>query len=159
MIQLMTEYKKVAKLSLVDAAYVAGLIDGEGTITLTRRQKNKERCVAITIANTELDLLEFPLAIIKAGIITSKKTFKPNHSASYVYQISGRQALDLLEQITPFLKSYKKNRAQFLLKDYIRLTPRNGRYTADQLQERKAFVEEFFTITANGNSPHVRAVS
>jgi hypothetical protein len=155
----MAEYRKVNILSLEQAAYLAGLIDGEGTITLSRRARNKERSVAITIANTELVLLEYPLSVVGAGKITSKKKYKEGHSPSFVYQISGRQALSLLGQIRYFLKSYKKERADFLLKNYVRLTPRNGRYQLALLKERKLFIDEFFLITANGNSPHERAVS
>jgi hypothetical protein len=36
-------YREVAPLSQVDAAYIAGLIDGEGTITLSRRHANDRR--------------------------------------------------------------------------------------------------------------------
>lgn len=36
-------YRKVKLLDLSDAAYIAGLIDGEGTVTLTRRNRYKNR--------------------------------------------------------------------------------------------------------------------
>jgi hypothetical protein len=36
-------YKAVRSLSIQDAAYIAGLIDGEGTVTLTRRHVNERR--------------------------------------------------------------------------------------------------------------------
>jgi len=41
------------------AAYVAGLIDGEGTVTLTRLHANENLRVVVSIANTELQLLRF----------------------------------------------------------------------------------------------------
>ncbi len=37
----MTTYKKVFKLTKTEAAYIAGFIDGDGTITLSRRHKNE----------------------------------------------------------------------------------------------------------------------
>jgi len=104
----MTIYKKVATLSNVNAAYIAGIIDGEGTITLTRKHKNDNRQLAITISNTEMPLLEFILETIEAGKITNKKTYKENHTPSMTYAINNRLALDLLSQITPYLKTYKK---------------------------------------------------
>jgi hypothetical protein len=33
-------------LSKTDAAYIAGLIDGEGTVTLTRKHRNENRQIA-----------------------------------------------------------------------------------------------------------------
>ena len=72
----MTIYKKVAALSKINAAYIAGIIDGEGTITLTRKHKNDNRQLAITISNTEMPLLEYILETIEAGKITNKKLIK-----------------------------------------------------------------------------------
>ena len=50
-------YKHVNELTAVDAAYLAGLIDGEGTVTLTRLSRNRERGLAVAISNTELTIL------------------------------------------------------------------------------------------------------
>jgi len=48
----MTSYKKVLTISKIDAAYIAGLIDGEGTITLSRKHKNENRQLVVSISNT-----------------------------------------------------------------------------------------------------------
>lgn len=135
-------------MSSEEAAYLAGLIDGEGTVTLTKREKSAQRSIVITIANTERCLLEFTLSIVGVGRISSKLTYKENHTPSYVYQVSGRQALTVLEQIVPFMHSYKKERAILALSDYIRLTPRNGRYSQKQFADRELFVKDFFALTA-----------
>lgn len=140
----MTIYKKVLELSQVDAAYIAGVIDGEGTITLSRKHKNDNRQLTITISNTEMPLLEFVLDTIGAGKITNKKIYKNHHTPSMTYAINNRQALDLLNQITPYLKTYKKERAELTLKDYIRVTPRNGKYNEELLIEREQFIYSFF---------------
>lgn len=55
-------YKEIASLSTLDAAYVAGLIDGEGTITLSRRHANDRRQLVESIANTEVSILKFVLS-------------------------------------------------------------------------------------------------
>ena len=70
----MVTYRKVADLSQVDAAYIAGLIDGEGTVTLTRKHRHENRQLAVTISNTELRLLNFVLGTVGAGKITRKRT-------------------------------------------------------------------------------------
>ena len=44
-------------LSDVEAAYVAGIIDGEGTITLTRTHRGENRRPVVSISSTELPLL------------------------------------------------------------------------------------------------------
>ena len=139
-------YRNVNALTVVEAAYLAGLIDGEGTVTLTRLSRNRERGLAVTISNTELNILEHVLSCVGVGKITNKRKSGVNHTPSYTYQITNRQALELLRQIGPFLRSHKAARAQMVLKEYLRLTPRNGRYSREQLQLRDTFIREFFEI-------------
>lgn len=126
-------------LSAVDAAYLAGFIDGEGTVTLTRKHKNENRQLAITISNTERQILEFCLKVIGAGKITNKRVSEAHHTPSFTYAIYNRQALSLLKQIEPYLRSYKVKRAQLILANYIALTPRNGKYTEELMKKRKEF--------------------
>jgi hypothetical protein len=44
-------------LSLEDAAYIAGLIDGEGTITLTRIHSNENRRLVVSIDSSWISCL------------------------------------------------------------------------------------------------------
>jgi hypothetical protein len=94
----MVTYHKVAELSQTDAAYIAGVIDGEGTVTLTRKHSNENRQLAVTISNTELRLLEFVLAAVGAGKITRKRTSKTKHTPSVLVQrifMSPNRVIDL----------------------------------------------------------------
>ena len=141
-------YKSSNRLLAADAAYFAGLIDGEGTVTLTRLSRNRQRGLALTISSTELDILKHTLTLIGAGKITNKRISKAHHTPSYTYQITNRQALDVLRQIDPYLRGYKAERAKLALQEYVRLTPRNGRYTEEQLEERNVFVQRFFSINS-----------
>jgi len=124
----MPRYREVKLLEPVVAAYLAGLVDGEGTVTLTRQHRNEKRRLVVCISNNELEILEFAKGKIGAGRITTKRTYSERHADSFAYQISSRQALDLLMQIVPYMKSYKARRAELALKHYVRLTPRNGKY-------------------------------
>ena len=53
------------------AGYIAGLIDGEGTITLTRVHRNENRRLVVSISNNDLSLLRFVLEVVGAGRITT----------------------------------------------------------------------------------------
>ena len=136
-------------LSAIDAAYLAGLIDGEGTVTLCRKHKNENRQLAITISNTERQLLEFSLQAIGAGKITRKRTSEASHTPSFTYAIYNRQALAVLKQLLPYLRSYKLKRAKFIVDNYLELTPRNGKYSLELKQARKQFEIEFLNIKAS----------
>ena len=84
------KYNKVKKLKPEYAAYLSGFIDGEGTITLSNINSNKTRYIAITISNTDYELLNWILKIVGAGKITNKKTYKKWHKPSYTFQIHSR---------------------------------------------------------------------
>lgn len=139
-------YKEVNNQDPADAANIAGLIDGEGTVTLSRRHRSENRQLVIIISNIERALLEYILYSVGAGKITGKRTYQPHHTASYTYTISNRQALALLNQIFPYLKTYKAKRSDLILRDYIRLTPRNGRYTEEIKQARTDFEQKVLQI-------------
>jgi hypothetical protein len=48
----MATYRAVNSLSTVDAAYLAGLVDGEGTITLSRKHAREKRQLVVSISST-----------------------------------------------------------------------------------------------------------
>ena len=136
-------------LSQAEAAYIAGLIDGEGTITLARKHRHENRQLAVTISSTEIGLLEFVKSATGVGKITNKRATKPHHTPSFSYAVYNRQALDLLTQIAGFLLSYKRRRAARILQDYLRLTPRNGKYPAGMLEEKAEFESAVLAMKAN----------
>jgi len=137
---------KINRLTLEQAAYLAGLIDGEGTITLTRMHRYENRRLVMSISNNDLSLLQFVKTTVGAGKITSKKTYSKRHARSFAYQISNRQALELVRQVASYLKTYRAERAKLALSHYLRLTPRNGRYSPDVAVSRREFELRLLTI-------------
>ena len=117
----MAAYSTPRSIREIDAAYIAGLIDGEGTITLSRKHRNEYRQLAVSISNTERVLLEYVLQTVGAGKITRKRVSHSHHTPSYTYAIYNRQALRLLEQLQPHLKGYKARRSALILRDYVAL--------------------------------------
>jgi hypothetical protein len=136
-------------LRIEQAAYIAGLIDGEGTITLSRLHKGEMRRLVISIASTEKPLLTFVREATGFGRVTSKRTYRQNHAPGYTYYVTSRQALMLLGEIAPYLRSYKRIRAELALAHYIALTPRNGKYDEGQREMRAQFEQQFLATKAN----------
>jgi len=141
---------RTKQLSAEAAAYIAGLIDGEGTVTLTRLHVNENRRIVVSIANTELQILRFVLDHVGAGKITRKKTMSGRHTPSFCYAITSLQALALLRQIAPHLQSYKRHRAELAIRRYELLTPRNGKYSREQLVARQEFEMEMLALVPQG---------
>lgn len=149
----MPGYRLTRQLTREEAAYIAGIVDGEGTIALSHRHRNDNRQLVISIASTERGLLEHIQRTVGAGRITSKRTTSTRHSPSATYAIDNRQALTLLEQIASYLRTYKAKRAELILRDYVRLTPRNGKYSAALRLDRNRFIEAFLQLRPSAIGP------
>ena len=134
-------------MSATEAAHVAGIVDGEGTITLTRTHRGEGRRPIVSISSTELSLLRYIHSIVGAGRITKKITTRSHHSPSFAYVISSRQALALLVQISGYLRTYKLQRCRLLLDEYLAVTPRNGRYSPGQRALKELFEARFFALS------------
>lgn len=131
-----------------EAAYIAGIIDGEGSITLTKNHKNEMRRPLISISSNDLDMLTYIQNLVGGNIIR-KKNYNPlKHQNSYLLSIkSKKEVFTLLEEISPYLRITKKRkRAVLILERYNKVTPRNGKYTEDLLNKKLKFEEEFYSF-------------
>lgn len=130
------------------ASYIAGVIDGEGSITLTKMHENEHRRPCITIASTDIELLIY-IQSLTGGIINNKKNYNPDkHKNSYTLYIKKKSdVFNTLNNIKPFLRINKKRmRATWILENYDIVTPRNGKYSPELLQRKILFEEYFFKI-------------
>lgn len=126
-----------------EAAYLAGIIDGEGSITLTKMHKGEHRRPCLTIPSTDLELLDYLQTLI-GGVIIDKKNYKD----SYTLIIKKKSnVFSILEQIYPYLRIMKKKkRALWILNYYDKVTPRNGKYNISTLKDKQQFEEKFFNL-------------
>ena len=135
-------------MKIWEASYVAGIIDGEGSITLTRMHEKEFRRPCISIASTDKDLLIY-IQSLTDGIINNKKNYNPEkHKDSYTLYIKKKKdVFNTLEQIYPFLRIVqKKKRALWILESYDNVTTRNGKYNPESLEQKIAFEDAFFKI-------------
>ena len=128
-------------------AYIAGLIDGEGTITLYKSGKeSKFRYPIISMSSTSMELLEFVKNTL-GGHIISKKSYESYHKESWEWRIKGCSAISSLGKITPYMVEYKKvARAKHIIEKYNEVTMRNGKYTDEQLMLKMNFQSDFFDL-------------
>jgi len=137
-----------SEMKETEKAYIAGIIDGEGSITLTRQHKNRHPSPMVSIPSTDLYLLEWIKKVVQCGRIIKKKNYKPQlHRDSFVLNITYDKALELLKEVEPYLITrQKKARAKLLISEYKKVTLRNGRYNSDALQRKEAFYEKFMSL-------------
>lgn len=140
-------YAEVNTLNDVDAAWLAGIIDGEGSVTLTterKRQKFKQPQLCVT--STSRNIIDTIERITGVGHVRIKLRREEHHKDAWSWQVkNGRQVLDVLTQILPFMREENKvARARLLTDNWLRVTMRNGRYSESQMEEKLAFESAFF---------------
>ena len=134
-----------------EKAYMAGIIDGEGTVTLSRAHANEMPAPKVSVANNSLQLLNWIKDKAGSGVIIKRTKREPQHGIQYVIDISDNAALTLLAEIKEYLM-IKKSHAELLLSRYKAVTPRNGRYTKELLAKKMQLVAEIRALNQRQSS-------
>ena len=123
-----------------EKAYIAGIIDGEGSIMLQKIHANEYPAPCISIASTTLELLNWIKERVGKGTIRKKKN-------CYSYILRHNDAIALLKEVYPYLIiETKRKRAELILTKYKSLTPRNGHYTEKMKIAKENFYINFMAI-------------
>ena len=136
--------------TIEEFAYLAGLVDSEGSVTLLNPGKNKYRVPVISMASTDKEIIDYIHGLFGGTTCGSKP--RNGNKPQWCWRINQGSALSLLENIIPFLQhTEKKRRTSLLLTKYKALTITPVRaYSANDHKQRKDFEREFFT-DSNGN--------
>lgn len=127
-------------------AYAAGLIDGEGTVTLTRMSRNQWRSPVVSVSSTTYELVNHLKTTFGGTLVRLAKPKAPHHRQAWHWQVSRDNAIALLAAVEPLmLEPEKKRRARLIVSRYKQVTPRNGRYTLEGALAKQDFEDEFFS--------------
>ena len=147
-------YDKTASviLSEADRGYLAGIMDGEGTLRVMRALK-KWYAPFIQITNTDkvlMDWLQQILGVKGIGCMYYEgKRKNPKHKPKYVYNIASVQGVkQILEQTIDILKI--KHRQAILLLEFISLKEEKADYGV--LPREKEIFEELTKLNRRGVS-------
>lgn len=134
------------KKEILDS-YLAGLIDGEGTITLSKdRAASKYRYPVVSMSSTSIELINVFVENY-GGVVCKHKTYKEHHKKSYSWRVISNKAINLLKQVVPYmLEPSKVYRANLILNDYKKVTRANGRYSDKQHTAKVEFENRFFNV-------------
>lgn len=127
-------------LDEVEKAYLAGIVDGEGTVTLMKHHKNETPTPNVVVANNNLQLLKWITSQI-GGTIVSKKKRMVHHHDSYAWSVRQDRAIRLLNQIKQYL-IIKRPQADLITQKYKSVTHRAGKYTPEMLKKKMRLVAE-----------------
>jgi intein-encoded DNA endonuclease-like protein len=129
--------------------YITGFFDADGSVTIAKNGKGRHRSPQISFHNNELDiLLAIQSFILKElsvkGHISKKKKAKEHHGQQYdLKYVDFPKCILILKKINT-LHFKKKKRFNIIEKLYL-LTPRNGKYTQNLIDQKNILETEFFT--------------
>ncbi len=121
-------------------AYLAGIIDGEGTVTLAKHHRNETPTPSVSVANNSLELLRWIKRLV-GGTIVSKKKRQAHHHDAYAWTIRQDKAIRLLKEIKKYL-IVKKPQADLIAAKYKSVTHRAGKYTPVLLRRKMRLVAQ-----------------
>lgn len=107
-------------LSAPQAAYLAGLLDGEGTITVSRQTNQKGMLGGfayrpyVAVSNTDLRLLEWCQRTTGFGHVRKSSRPKAGHKQGYAWEVWSQKAGQLLRAVLPYLV-IKRGQSELLL--------------------------------------------
>jgi hypothetical protein len=143
-------------LSDIDLAYLAGIIDGEGTISVgygrSPHSRNPTLTCRLSVGNTSRELIGWLETF--GGRAYLGRTKMANAKPYWTWVLLGRPAMDLVARIAPYLR-IKRAQAALAANVEALLLPRNGSnalrvITPDLLARREALVAEFRRLNAKG---------
>ena len=91
-------------MTSIDAAYIAGILDGEGSIMIPSRSSGGAS-LRVSISNTDYGLMEWIRATALGGKIYAKsRTGSLGTKPIYMVVWGGQRALDFLKQVVPYMR-------------------------------------------------------
>lgn len=132
-------------LTIGDKFYTAGLIDGEGTVTLTKR--GQYRFPTVSMASTTYELIQYLLDTFGGTVCKRRTKASIHHADSWIWTIRNDAAINFLDDIADLLKEPKKySRARLIIDEYKSVTKRNGKYTDKEKERKLGFEAQFFAL-------------
>ena len=115
-----------------DLAYLAGLVDGEGSIFISRAGQYQSLQLTLTISNTSKAMIDW---LVDVCMFRRTSIYRSNKSTRDVYRagLTQSEARDMLEKLEPYLVA-KREQAQVVLKYFI-MKGRIGRFTYTDEEE------------------------
>ena len=134
--------------------YIAGFFDADGYVSVLKQYAHyKVRNPIIGFTNVHRVILEKIAAHIESelgikGTITKKAARKENHSDSYDLKYRyGPKVIAIINAIYPHSTHPSKLARMELIRDKIPgLTHRQGKYSAEMLEQRQALEEQILSI-------------
>ena len=141
------------EISHDDALYMAGFIDGEGSIILTNR--NNKAGVRLAVVNTNHDILLWLAEVTGVGAVCVHQAEAKHNKAGWMWNINSEAAESVLIQILPYLH-IKRAQAELAIETQTRL--RDPALNADRTWQAE-YIVKMKTLNARANSKYYEVIA
>ena len=158
-----SDLTKLKRPSEVELAYAAGIIDGEGSISLTwnasRLVKDGSRpstapMLYLQMSNTHRGVLDWFVQTFGVGtIIVAYRPKRPTHRTAYGWRVRNRGACAVLEMLLPYL-IIKRPQAELGIRAHK--LSRKQKIGEDAMAERSLLREQMLALNGTTNRSRVR---
>ena len=133
--------------SELEWACTAGLIDGDGCISMQGGNSIGLRKPIVVVDNTDMEILD-ELLRLHGGSLVTKKRYAANHRQAFSWRLYGSQHIRVfLALLYPYMRNaMKRERARMLIEEWPNVSIRNGRYTAEKRLVRNEFENRFMLL-------------
>lgn len=145
------------QMSVEEAAYVAGFIDGEGTIGIIRETRKEAlagfRYTAyFSVCSTDMNVLEAIRSMMGNGriISTHHKKAKPHHKDVFKLTLSPNQIRDVVPKILPYL-IIKREQALLVL-EFLDIKQGTNNYTNNNMEKQHSFWQKARFLNQRGKN-------
>jgi len=135
-----------SRLRETDKAYIAGFLDGEGTITCTVKE-GRWPSLRVLIYNTDQRVLQWMLAHYD-GSVRPHSGWEDGQKRVYAFAPTVPARMRLLKEILPYLK-LKRSQAMIGIR-MLELTHGQG------LDERRQLAMQLHALNRRGSTSHAR---
>ena len=139
-------------MSPCEAAWVAGIIDGEGTITARTKPYpggKRYQIVSLSACNTDLDLIARLVEFTGIGRLHYQERVNHKRKEIWQWRTDQRQAAMVLEQLLPWLTA-KRRVAELLLE--MQSLRRPGKYLDGALERQRQIIAEVRACNQRGST-------
>lgn len=148
------------KLSKIDAAYLAGFIDGEGCIAIFKKNTpngwSPQYQLYIGITNTNKKVIDWAYSKMGGYLYEKKRSNATKHRIAYTLSVRGWESvIYVLNQIYPYLR-VKKLQAELMyefIENVSKLLSKapKKRLSERELKYRNSFYERSKELNRRGN--------
>ena len=129
-------------------AYLAGLVDADGTIAVNRwidkRYQRHRYTARLSVANCDKDIMDWLAARLGGSVCLSNKNAPKHHRPLWRWSVCGMQAKPLLEKLLPHLK-IKQKRAELALQFIATIGVAGGPLLSPEVMERREQIFKHIT--------------